>query len=142
MIDIAKNLKQLLHLTLDHTKTTDKGFITIAKELPRLLSIGLEGCKISNTGLKTASQYLGNLQEFNFGSQLITDDSVMFALKRCKSLTDVTLTVCPKISIKSVEYAVQNLPCLTHLGIEQCSQISVLGIDALRQYTNVTISSF
>ena len=142
VIDIAKNLKQLRHLTLDHTKTTDKGFVSVAKELPRLLSIGLEGCKISDTGLTTASQYLGNLEEFNFGSQLITDDGVVFALRHCKALTDLTLTFCPKISIVSVEHAVQNLPCLTHLGIEQCSQVSLNGIDAIRQHSNVTISSF
>ena len=132
VIDIAKNLKQLRHLTLDHTKTTDEGFVSVARELTRLLSIDLKGCKISDTGLMTASQYLGNLQEFNFGSQLIADDGVV-ALRRCKALTNLTLTFCPKISIVSVEYAVQNLPCLTYLGIEQCSKVSLNGIDAVRQ---------
>ena len=89
-----------------------------------------------------ASNYLEDLEEFNFGSQLITDDGVMFALKHCKALTDLTLSFCPKISIKCVEFAVQNLPCLTHLGIEQCKQVSLLSIDAIRQQSNVTISSF
>ena len=139
---MAKHLKQIRQLTLDHTRTTDKGFLYVSKDLPRLLSIGLEGCNISDAGLQAASVHLEDLEEFNFGSQLITDDGVVFALKHCKALTDLTLSFCPKITIKSVEFAVRNLPCLTHLGIEQCTQVSLVSIDAIRQQFNITISSF
>ena len=107
-----------------------------------MLSVGLEGCDITDDGLKTASEYLGNLEEFNFGSRLISDDGVKFALNNCKALTDLTLTFCPKITIDSVECAVRNLPCLTYLGIEQCSQVSLPAVDVIRLHSNVTISSF
>ena len=140
VIDIAKHLKQLRHLTLDHTGVTDEGFVHATKYLHQLLSISLEGCQISDNGLVAASEYLEDLEEFNFGSEFIEDYGVIYGLPQCKALTDLKLSFCPNITTNSVRFLDRHLPCLLHLGIEECAKLSHQVISDLRSQCRFKIS--
>lgn len=121
---------------------TDKGFVYICKHLPRLLSLGVEGCQITDRGLSEGALELGNLEELDLGSKLITDAGVVTMVKYLIGLTDLTLVCCLSITEACIEAILNRLPSLTHLGIEGCVQITDQAIDRLRDNAVAAVSFF
>ena len=139
---MARNLKSLTHLTLDQTGMKDLGFIYASKHLPNLQSFCLEGCKITDKGFWESAPYLGNLEELRLGSKHLTDEGFGKATKYLKGLTDLTIWASIKITEKTIDIVLLNLPCLTHLGIENCFQISEQTIEEYRERYSAGISYF
>ena len=110
---MAEHMKKLTHLTLDHTRATDRGFTHASKHLVKLQSLGVTGCEITDQGLVEGSKFLGNLYELHLGSKSITDEGIQEAVKHLSGLTDLSLINCLSITKARLMSTVQNLPFLT-----------------------------
>ena len=118
---MAKHMKKLTHLTLDHTGATDRGFTHASKHLVKLQSLRVTGCEITDQGLVEGSKFLGNLYKLHLGSRLITDEGIQEAVKHLRGLTDLKLITCLSITEASVKSILNNLPFLTFFHTEDCS---------------------
>ena len=121
---MAKHMKKLTHLTLDHTGATDRGFTHASKHLVKLQSLGVTGCEITDQGLVEGSKFLGNLYELHLGSKSITDEGIQEAVKHLSGLTDLNLIKCLSITEASAESILQSLPFLTFLITQDCPKIA------------------
>lgn len=111
-------------------KLDDDAVIAVVKQCKSLQTLSLAWTQLTATGLSALAEYGKELRHLDVSGSRedLTDEGVEQLTLLCTKLLTLDLSDCYALTDASINHIVLNSPCISHVSLSRCHNITVAGM--------------